>query len=297
MRTLTISTAAVVGLLLMSSAVAAARPAGASGAQDGATVRGVVVAGDGRTPVTSAQVVYEDTAGGQYSTVTAGDGSFAFGPGVRPGGIVTVSARGFVTTRVGSPSSGSESLTIRLAAPAVVMGTVFDAASRRAVPAVVNVMVENPSSFVSASDMTDEGAFAFNDLPAGPATVVAAHASGYAPTAVETRLVAGETRTVSLGLQLEAVIEGVVQRTPAAPVGGVELWVEYPELLPGADLLAGYVGGQTGTDPDGVFRLTGLVPGTPFMLYLETESGASTQVQFDAAVQGTVRRGVIITIP
>ena len=108
---------------------------------------------------------------------------------------------------------------------------------------------------------------------------------------------AGETRTVSLGLQLEAVIEGVVQRTPPAPVGGVELWVEYPELLPGADLLAGYVGGQTGTDPDGTFRLTGLVPGTPFVLYLETENGASTRAQFDAAVQGTLRRGVVITIP
>lgn len=296
MRTLTIRTAAVVGLLSMSSALAAARPAGASGAQDRAAVRGVVVAGDGRTPVASAQVVYEDAAGGLHSTVTASDGSFAFGPDVRPGGIVTVSARGFVTTRVVVPSGGSESLVVRLAAPAVVTGTVFDAASRRAVPAMVNVMVENPASFVSASDVADEGAFAFNDLPAGPATVVAAHAAGYAPAAVETRLVAGETRTVSLGLQLEAVIEGMVQRS-AAPVGGVELWVEYPELLPGADLLAGYVGGQTGTDPDGTFRLTGLVPGTPFVLYLETENGASTRVQFDAAVQGTLRQGVVITIP
>jgi hypothetical protein len=297
MRTLTIRTAAVVGLLLMSSTLAAARPAGASGAQDGAAVRGVVVAGDGRTPVASARVVYEDAAGGLHSTVTAGDGSFAFGPGVRPGGIVTVSARGFVTTRVGVPSSGSESLAVRLEAPAVVMGRVFDAASRRAVPAVVNVMVENPASFVSASDMADEGAFAISDLPAGPATLVAAHAAGYAPAAVETRLVAGETRTVALGLQLEAVIEGVVQREPASPVGGVELWVEYPELLPGADLLAGYVGGQTGTDPDGTFRLTGLVPGTPFVLYLETENGASTRLQFDAVIQGTLRRGVVITIP
>lgn len=297
MRTLTIRTAAAVGLLSMSSALAAARPAGAFGAQDRAAVRGVVVAGDGRTPVASARVVYEDPAGGLHSTVTAGDGGFAFGPGVRPGGIVTVSAGGFATTRVVASSGGSESLVVRLAAPAVVTGTVFDAASRRAVPAMVNVMVENPSSFVSASDMADEGAFEFDDLPAGPATVVAAHAAGYAPAAVETRLVVGETRTVSLGLQLEAVIEGVVQRTPAAPVGGVELWVEYPELLPGADLLAGYVGGQTGTDPDGTFRLTGLVPGTPFVLYLETENGASTRVQFDAAVQGTLRRGVVITIP
>ena len=93
---------------------------------------------------------------------------------------------------------------------------------------------------------TRRGAFRFDDLPPGPAIVVA-HADGFAPHFGTLNVDAGNGQSTRIGLLLEAVAGGLVVDSNEDPVEGARIRIGYDRLLPGAGFFASFSRGRAMT--------------------------------------------------
>ena len=125
-------------------------------------------------------------------------------------------------------NDGSAELRILMVPPAVLGGTVVDAATRRGLDAVVTVLIEEVGSLVSSSADTREGAFEISDLPSGPAVVMAA-AEGFAPTWRTLTLETDEQQQIQIGLLLEAAVSGTVVNASGQPISTAWVGVGYED--------------------------------------------------------------------
>ncbi len=251
-------------------------------AQTGRKVSGSVVAAASGRPVVNAEVRYEDHDGAAQSTVSDEKGYFEFPSG--RSGVVTVTGRGFGTARRAWPPRNGQTLRIGLVPPAAVQGSLTDGVTSQRLVGVVTTLVQHPNNYVSSTALVEDGTFRFEDLPPGPA-VILAYADGYAPTLSKFTAMAGKDQNVQIGLKTEAKIAGRVLAANAA-ASGARLRVTYMNTLPGARMLAGLVGGHDVTEADGTFILTGLAPDTPVTVHAEDTVGRT------ASATNTISAGV-----
>ena len=261
-------------------------------AQEGG-VTGVVVNGNGR-PIANAEVHYVDEiTGSEQATRTSGNGNFALAPGLR--GVVTVTARNLVTLRrAWPPRDGGGRLRFELVPPAIVSGTLLDAATRQPIEGTVTVHVDNPINAVSGSAVV-RGSFRFTDLPPGRAAVYA-YAEGYAPRFGVLNVEAGKAYETRLDMLLEAVAGGRVVDAAGEPVVGARVRVGYDVSVEGADILAGMVRGFVTTDANGVFVIGGLIPDTPIAFRAEVDGRVSNVISVTAIEPGFQRNGLAMRI-
>lgn len=269
--------------------------------QDPPNVAGVVVhapsGGEGQ-PVQSARVEYRDDNTGEVQVKsTNSDGSFEFAAG--RSGIVTISKEGFVTISVGWPPRERDRLRVELPRPAVLEGTLRNHATGTTVlNGVVTVTVDHPVSSLSDSFFTRTGAFAFRELPPGPAVVVA-HAPGYEPFLSNFELRPGGVDDPGIRLRQEVKVSGrVVDGEGNENVGGAEVFFAYNDSFEAADVLESFVGGRLVTNDDGFFLVNGIVPGKTFSLHAETEDGRkSNPTDFlDGFPQGTWKKDELLKL-
>lgn len=262
-------------------------------AQGGRKVHGVVVAAATGHPVAAAQVKYEEQGRAGQTAVTDAKGYFEFADGSL--GVVTVTARGFGTARRRWPPRQGLQLRVPLMPPAILSGTVTDMATRQSVGALVTVTVQHPGDVVSDMTISENGTFRFDDLPPGPA-VVMARADGYAPSLGAVTVEAGKARDARIGLLLEAVAAGQVQDRGGSPVTGARVSASYPDTTAGAGQLQAFIGGRPFTGPDGAFALNGLVPDTPISLQAELDGRRSEAVTVTVG-PGMVQQNVVLRLP
>ena len=210
--------------------------------QDLPNVAGVVVhspSGGEDQPVQGARVEYRDDNTGEVQVKsTNSDGSFEFA--AEQSGIVTISKEGFVTISVGWPPR--DELRVELPQPAVLEGTLRNSATRRTVmDGVVTVTVDHPVSPLFDSIFTKTGAFAFRELPPGPAVVVA-HAPGFAPTLLDFEL-GPEGEGEDIGLRQESTVSGRVIEGDES-VGGAVVFLAYDDSFEAANVLESFLGGR-----------------------------------------------------
>ena len=256
-------------------------------AQEGRKVSGVVVAAATQVPVVNASVQYEESDGTRQTTLTDVKGNFEFPRGIK--GVVTVTARGFGTTNRRWPGQ----MNIALLPPATVQGTVADLVSGRLVDSSVTVFVRNPDNFVSATALVETGTFQIDDLPPGPAVLIA-HAEGFAPYVGALTVEAGKQRDIRVRLVLQAATSGRVEDAHG-PVTGAQILAVYSEL-PGGEFLEGFIGGKVLTDADGNFTLVGLVPDTPVVVQAELDGRTSDVVTITVG-PGMIHQMNVLRLP
>lgn len=279
--------AAVVCTALLLVALAAV----AHAQRGGRKVSGTVVAAATQQPVANARVQYAESGQPRQTTTTDAKGYFEFPAGRL--GVVTVTAQDFGTARRKWPPAGT-SLQVALAPPAIVRGAVSDAATGRALTALVTVMVQHPGNFVSQTVNAAGGAFEIEDLPPGPA-LVTARSAGFAPYIGSVTVEAGKVRDARIRLLLQAQATGHVHDAAGTPVTGALVVAAYAELA-GAGILEGLVGGRPLTGTDGAFALRDLVPDTPIALRAELDGRRSPATTITVR-PGTTQSGVVLTLP
>lgn len=265
---------------------------GATLAQEGQKVTGVVVSAATNRPVANAQVRYAEVGLAPQTARTDSKGRFGFPLGKKRKGIVTVNARSFTEAKRGWPPHEGRELRFELLAPSVVSGTLVDAATRQGIEGRVTLVARHPLHHVSGTEQV-RGAFRFGDLPAGPA-VVYGRAVGYAPLLNGLTVDAGKQHTVNLGLLLEAVASGTVVDSRGEAVMGAVVSVGYGRSVAGADILASLIRGNATADADGTFKISGLVPDTPIALRAELDGRLSAVVTVNAIPPGMQRLGIVL---
>lgn len=274
--------AAFIGFVILSSVAAVA--------QEGRKLTGVVEAGVSRRPVVDALVSYVDRQGGEIQTTrTDSKGRFEIPRAVS--GIVTVNARGYATTKRSWPPRQGRELRFELTPPAVLTGSVVDAATRAGVEGRVTAVARSRFHHVSKSARV-RGAFQFIDLPAG-STNVYAYAERFAPYFGQMTIDAGKTQNLQISLLLEAVVSGTVLNADGSPAAGADVRVGYGRSLQGADILAGLARGFMVAGQEGEFGISGLVPDTSILLQAELGGRLSDVVTVQVA-PGTERTGVVL---
>jgi hypothetical protein len=261
------------------------------GAQRGRKVTGIVVDNTTNRPIASASVEYEED-GVVETTTTDQKGAFEFEFGTR--GVVTVVARNYGTAHRRWPPRTGSSLRIALTAPASVHGTVADMATQRAVPAIVTIRVRHPENVVSDAAFSDDGSFAFEDLPPGPAVVVA-RAEGYAPYRGVIAVREKQRTNTRIRLLLEAAASGQVVNSVGEPVNAAWVYVLYGDTLEGRDEFESLVGGRLLTGSDGNFYVRSLLPDTQITLQAELE-GSTSEVTTINVGPGMVQSGIVLRL-
>ena len=262
-------------------------------AQTGRKVTGVVVDAASRSPVANAHVRYAETGGTAQTTTTNSKGRFEIPHGIR--GVATVTARRYATARRAWPPRTGRELRFELYPPARVEGTMVDMATRALAEGYVRLYVRGAVNLVNSSARTRNGVFRFDDLPPGPAAVVA-HADGFSPHFSTLTVNVGENHSTRIGLLLEAVASGVVVDGNDNPAGGARVRVEYDRTLPGGGFFASSSRGRATTRSDGKFEIRGLVPDTPVALWAELGGRRSAAVTVTAG-PGMARRGLVLRLP
>jgi hypothetical protein len=245
-------------------------------------------------PVADARVEYaEDDVEGVQVTSTDAKGYFEFPAG--RDGVVTASKSGLTTIAVGWPGrSTSAGLRIELPQPANLAGRLYDMATRLNVrEGMVSVMVDHRVNPRSSSVFVTNGQYEFRGLPPGPALLVA-HADGFAPTYSVVTLDAGAQEQADVGLLLDGVVSGRAVDAAGDPVLGATVHVTY-EGFEGAEILAPFIGGYTMTEqPDGRFRVNGIVPDEGFAIFAELDGRRSESFSLRAtpgiSIEGVVLR-------
>lgn len=262
-------------------------------AQSGRKITGVVVAAATQRPVANAQVQYEEIGRATQTTVTDSKGRFEIPSGAE--GVVTVSARSFGTARRAWPPRMGRELQFALVPPSGVDGTLADMATGRAVEGIVTLSVRHPVNLVSDAKRAAGGTFRFDDLPPGPA-VILAHADGYAPYFGELTIDTGKRSDARVRLLLEAAASGSVLDAGGSAVAGARVRVGYAYTLPGHDLLAGVARGHAVTESDGAFRIGGLVPDTPIGVQAEL-AGRRSDVVTVTVGPGMEQPNIVLRLP
>lgn len=261
-------------------------------AQRGRKVTGVVEDASSGRAVSGAEVLYEERGRAPQTTRTDGKGAFEIPNG--SAGIVTVTARGYATSKRSWPPRESLNLRFEMTPPAVISGTLMDAVTRRGVSGRVVLTVRGRFHHVSKGATTD-GPFRFVDLPTGPGTILA-YADGFAPHYGELRVEAGKQLETSVGLLLEAAASGTVVGGDGTPVPGATVRVGYSASMAGADALAGFAAGHVMSDEEGTFDIRGLVPDTPIAMQAELD-GRRSNVATIQVPPGMEQTGVVLQMP
>ena len=274
-------TVAIIGVVLLSAAVFA---------QEGRKITGVVEAASGG-PVANALVSYAERDRELWTTRTDSKGAFEI-PDARRG-VVTVTARGFGTAKRSWPPRTGLVLRFVLSSPAVVGGSLVDAATGAGVAGTV--VLDARDRFYQVSKSAEvRGAFEFVDLPAGPA-VVQALADGFAPHFGTLTIAAKERTDIRIGLLLQAVASGHVLEADGSPAVEAVVYVGYSSSLPGAETLAALAGGDSVTDEEGQFVIEGLVPDNSVYLQAELDGRLSEVVTVQIA-PGMMRTGIVLRL-
>ena len=184
-------------------------------------------------------------------------------------------------------------LHIALTEPSEVRGNVIDMATRRNIPADVIITVENEKSLVSDAALSDDGNFAFEDLPDGPA-LIEARSEGYAPRISTMTVREKEGSSITIGLLLEARVTGTVVNSSGEPVLGAAILVWY-EDLEGGEMLESLIGGRLFSGEEGDFEVDSLVPDTRVNLQADFD-GRSSQVVTVTVGPGSVQEGVTLSL-
>ncbi len=262
-------------------------------AQSGRKITGVVVDSASQRPVVNADVGYRETGGATQATTTDSKGRFEFTDGVA--GVVAVEARRYATAwKVWPPRTGRE-LRFELYPPARVEGTMVDMATGASVDGYVTMYVRSPASLVNNAARVRGGVFRFDDLPPGPAVVVA-HAYGFSPYFGALTIDAGKNHSTRVGLVLESVASGLVVDANDDPVDGARVRVGYDRSLPGGGYFASFSRGQATTRSEGEFEIRGLVPDTPIALQAELRGRRSDVVTITVG-PGMARRDLVLRLP
>ena len=261
-------------------------------ALQGRKVTGVVVSAASGQPVANAHVLYEED-GLETTTLTDDKGVFEFATGTL--GVLTVTAQGFGTAHRRWPPRTGAVLRVALTPPAAVQGTVADIVSSQPLPATVTIMVRHPANSLSDVVITENGSFRFDDLPLGPA-VLLARSDGFAPSFGVVTVDPKEPADVDIRLPRHGIAAGRVVDHRRAPVSGASVTAWYSDPFDGSELLEGLIGGQLVTDSDGDFVVNTLVPDTPITLQAEFDGSASTTVTVTIA-PGTIHSGILLRLP
>lgn len=265
--------------------------AAAQAQRGGRKVSGTVLSAETGRPLAGVPVQYEEGATAQ-ATTTDDKGYFEF---EQPGtlGIVIVAHPQYATTYRRWPAETGQ-LQILLVAPAVVTGTVRDAATRAAVPADVTVLVEEAGSFVSLSSEAQGPTYTIRDVPSGPAILIAS-AKGYAPAWSTLAVSVGDTHTVDMALLLEAAVRGTVVDGNGDPLRGAEVFVTYSDEAGAFGMLESFTRGAVISNDAGEFYLFGLIPDVPIELQAILGDDLS-DVATVTVEPGMAQPGVVLTI-
>lgn len=247
------------------------------------------------SPISNARVEYvEDGADDSTALVATTDqnGRFAFTAG--GSGIVTASKSGRATISVGW-GRDTGALRIELPSEATLTGRAYDMANRRSIAnAYVSVMVDHPVNPHSTASLADGGSFDFRGLPPGSVTLFV-QARGYAPAVARTTLAAGGSRNVEVGMLLEGSVSGNVVDGQNNAVSGALVEVVYNGFTDAA-LLSSGISGYILTGNDGLFRVTGIVPGEGFSIYAELADGRRSNSRLLTATAGIPLQNIVLTI-
>lgn len=261
-------------------------------AQTGRKVVGFVYSASTGRPIAGAHVQYDDENLRQTTTTDA-KGAFEL-PGPANRGVVTITAGKYGTQRKAWPPYAGSTLDVFLRAPATLTGSVLDAVNRRPVArGMATLLVRSETGIVSSSDSIRGGSFEIDDLPPGPALLIA-RGEGYAPSASTLTIDAGRRSSVQVRLLLEASLSGTVQDSRGLPVDDAELYVRYPNEAV-EEMLAGMVNSAAGAEP-GSFRLYGLVPDTQMEVHAELDGRQSPAVSARVG-PGMEQTGVVLRFP
>ena len=262
--------------------------------REGRKVSGTIISVKSRQPVAGARVYYDEGDLPTRTTTTDDKGYFEFSRGDL--GVVTVVADRFATARRRWPPVDGHQLRILLDSPAVLQGTVADATSGRLVEAAITVIVEDRGGIVSMNTDTASGSFKMNDLPKGPAILIA-DAKGFAPFWSEMTVSAGESRNIRIRLQLEANVTGTVLDAGGSPVHGAYVVASYSDQAGAYGLLESSAGGQPWTDSNGFFALSRLIPDVPIALQAELDNGTLSNIVSVTVLPGMVQENVVLRLP
>lgn len=254
-----------------------------------------VVESAGR-PVAGALVEYEeDGEVGVETTTTDERGYFEFESGQQ--GIVTASKSGLAAISVlWPPWNAMPDLRIELPRSAALEGSLYDMMTRQTIlEGKVSVSVDHDASPMSDTVFLEDGRFSFEDLPPGNG-VLLVHAAGFAPHRGVLRLDAGEAQEMRIGLLLEGVVSGSVVDAEGEVVPEATVYVIYDAEFEDGELLESFLGGHMHTGDEGVFRVNGIVPDTPFSIYAETEDGRRSDTMTLEVVPGIPIENVILRI-
>ena len=159
---------------------------------------------------------------------------------------------------------------------------------------MVTVTVRHPENFVSETTRAPRGRFRIEDLPPGPAAVLA-RSAGFAPSIGSIVVEGGKEREARIGLLLEAQAAGRVVDAAGDPVAGAFVKARYVRL-PGGRRLESFVGGHPYTASDGGFSLDGLAPDTPIALHAEIDGRRSAETTITVS-PGMRQTGIVIAVP
>lgn len=262
-------------------------------AQTGRKVVGVVYSASTGRPIAGAHVQYDDNENLRQTTITDAKGAFEL-PGPATRGVVTITASKYGTQRKSWPPYAGRTLDVFLRAPATLDGSVLDAVNHRpVVTGMVTLLVSSETGMVSLADSIRGGSFEIDDLPSGPALLIA-RGEGYAPSASTLTIDAGKRSSVQVRLLLDARVSGTVYGSDGSPVDDAELYVRYPNEAVG-EMLASMANSASGVEP-GSFRLYALVPDTQMEVYAELDGRQAPAVAVQVS-PGMEQTGIILRIP
>ncbi len=179
------------------------------------------------------------------------------------------------------------------AVSAPVAGTMTGSATGEPADGLVTLIAGHPDSLVETARTLD-GMFRFDDVPPGPA-VVLARADGFAPYFGELTIEAGEPRDMRIELLPEATMNGVVLDGNGCPAPDARVHVGYGRALPGAGAFSALTRGRTVTRSDGVFMIGGLVPSTPISLQAQ-RGGRLSDIVTVTAEPGMEHSGLVLRL-
>ncbi|MCX5772261.1 MAG: sigma-70 family RNA polymerase sigma factor [Candidatus Hydrogenedentes bacterium] len=224
---------------------------------------------------------------GVQSSRIAADGRFTLKGLTEGEHMLSFSSSGYSPAVVDKVAAGTTNVSVTLYPPAVLAGTVTDAATGQPVKAfqlhcstqvTLNLSTDTALNYVDRSFSSEAGAFRIDNVSALPVWLVV-RADGYAPQEQHVTLKGGEVNEVDFDLEPGAPVSGKVVDTAGNPIPGAEIVAQGRNPTPITDSVVAR------TDENGAFLIDTLPEATAQMLI------ASHQAYAPACVEVTPRRG------